>query len=426
MTLAGHPPMLLTLADYYGTLAAARCLGRLGIPITLAESRVLVPARWSRFIGRRVACPHIAQPESFLEWLVDFGQREPGHVLYPTSDDMAWLLALHRERLARHFQLFQPGVEAIYALLNKRRLHAHCQAVGLDVPLTWFPEHEGELERVAAEAPFPVLLKPQTQILFESRLKGQQVERPSELRERYRRFQHGNRYGQALLRYDSGAVRPMVQVFYTQAAQHIYSLSGFVDESGERMVVRGARKVLQRPRKLGIGLCFEEAVVQPELVERLKALCRRVGYHGAFEVEFIHAEGRYLLIDFNPRFYSQMAFDIARGLPLPQLVYEAARGHGEALGAALEQALAWRGNGQHVYCHRVIFELLLRAQGLSGKLSPQEVRTWREWYERHRGQVVDAVLDVEDPAPWVVDVAMHARSYARHPLGFIRTMVLDR
>jgi hypothetical protein len=27
---------------------------------------------------------------------------------------------------------------------------------------------------------------------------------------------------------------------------------------------------------------------------------------------------------------------------------------------------------------------------------------------------------------WMVDVAMHLRSYARHPKGFIRTMVLDK
>jgi predicted ATP-grasp superfamily ATP-dependent carboligase len=368
----------------------------------------------------------VGDSDALLEWLMRFGAAEPGHVLYPTSDDMAWLFALHREELSQHFRMYQPGVDVIYGLLNKKRLHDLCTDVGLDVPDTWFPESEKELERVAAEARFPVLLKPQTQILFESHVKGAQVERASELLPRYREFLERNHYGRKLLDYDARANRPMVQAFYPEAAQNIFSLSGFVDQTGELFVARGALKVLQRPRKLGIGLCFEEVPVDAELAEKVRALCKKLGYYGTFEVEFIRAGGRQLLIDFNPRFYSQMGFDIARGVPLPLLVYEAACGDAQRLAEVAREALGWKGAGQYIYCHRGIFELLLRAQGLSGRLSSQEVRHWREWYARNRERAVDAVLDTDDWVPMMVDVAMHLRSYARHPKGFIRTMVLDK
>lgn len=426
MSTLERPPILLTMADYYGTLAAVRSLGRLGIPITVAESKWLAPARWSRYVTRRVECPDVGDSDAFLAWLLRFGEREPGHVLYPTSDDMAWLFALHREELGRHFRLYQPPVDVIYALLNKQKLHGLCQEVGLDMPDTWFPESEADLERIAAQARFPVLLKPQTQILFESHVKGSQVERAEDLRPRYREFLEKNRYGRKLLDYDAHADRPMVQAFYPEAAQNIFSLSGFVDRTGELFVARGALKVLQRPRKLGIGLCFEEVPVDVELAEKVRALCKKLGYFGTFEIEFIRAGGRQLLIDFNPRFYSQMGFDIARGMPLPLFVYEAASGHEERLGEVAREALAWKGGGQYIYCHRGIFELLLRAQGLSGRLSSDEVRHWREWYARNRERAVDAVIDTGDWVPWMVDVAMHLRSYARHPKSFIRTMVLDR
>ncbi|WP_434385326.1 carbamoyl-phosphate synthase [Melittangium boletus] len=426
MTTPERAPMLLTMADYYGTLAAARSLGRLGIPITIAESKLLAPARWSRYVTRRVECPDVGDSDAFLEWLLRFGQKNPGHVLYPTSDDMAWLFALHRDELAPHFRMYQPPVDAIYGLLNKQRLHDLCKDVGLDTPETWFPEDEAGLERVAAEARFPVLLKPQTQILFESHVKGSQVERASELLPRHREFLEKNRYGRKLLAYDARANRPMVQAFHAEAAQNIFSLSGFVDRTGELFVARGALKVLQRPRKLGIGLCFEEVPVDVELAEKVRQLCKRLGYFGTFEVEFIRAGGRQLLIDFNPRFYSQMGFDIARGMPLPLFVYEAACGHEAQLAEVARAALAWKGGGQYIYCHRGIFELLLRAQGLSGRLSSNEVTHWREWYARNRERAVDAVMDPGDWVPWMVDVAMHLRSYARHPKGFIRTMVLDR
>ncbi|QRK10944.1 carbamoyl-phosphate synthase [Archangium violaceum] len=426
MNTQARPPILLTMADYYGTLAAVRCLGRLGIPITMAESKLLAPARWSRYVTRRVECPDVGDSEAFLEWLLRFGEAEPGHVLYPTSDDMAWLFALRREELSKHFRMYQPDVDVIYGLLNKKTLHDQCKEVGLDVPDTWFPEGEADLEKVAAEARFPVLLKPRTQILFESHVKGAQVERASELLPRYREFLERNKYGRKLLEYDARANRPMVQAFYTEAAQNIFSLSGFVDRTGELFVARGAVKVLQRPRKLGIGLCFEDVPVDAGLAEKVRALCKKLGYHGTFEVEFIRAGGKQLLIDFNPRFYSQMGFDIARGSPLPLFVYEAACGHEERLGEEAKETLGWKGGGQYIYCHRGIFELLLRAQGLSGRLSSDEVKHWREWYARNREHAVDAVIDTGDWVPWMVDTAMHLRTYVRYPKFFIRSMVLDR
>jgi hypothetical protein len=81
--------------------------------------------------------------------------------------------------------------------------------------------------------------------------------------------------------------------------------------------MRAARKALPWPRRLGLGLCYEHAEVDPDAASKGLALCRRIGYHGAFEAELIRRAGGLLLIDFNPRFYGQMSFDIARGSPLP-------------------------------------------------------------------------------------------------------------
>lgn len=100
----------------------------------------------------------------------------------------------------------------------------------------------------------------------------------------------------------------------------MYSLAGFVDRSGEILGVRASQKVVQSPRGMGVGLLFREAPVDPEVLEGLARLCRRTGYFGVFEVEFVRADGGHHLIDFNPRYYGQVQFEISRGLSLPQLV----------------------------------------------------------------------------------------------------------
>lgn len=421
---SGTPPALLAAANFYGTLAAVRCLGRAGVPVTMAESRVLAPARWSRYVTRRIGCPDIRDCERFIEWLLKFGEKEPGHVLYPTCDDLAWLYSVHKKELSRHFRLFQPSTESVYSLLNKKHLQLAGSEVGLQFPKTWFPE-ETPLEQIAKEAKFPVLLKPRTQILFETRTKGRKVDRPEELAESQAHFKANNHYQKYLLDRDPLANQPLIQEYRPEAANKIYNLSGFVDETGALLTVRGSVKVLQRPRQLGIGLCFEEAEVKQELAEKLRALCQKVGYHGVFEVEFIQTEDDDLLIDFNPRFYNQMAFDIARALPLPLLVYEAALGNLDNVRSAIAGARDWKPQAKHIFCHVRLLNLILGAQTLSGRLPASEFKAWRKWYVAHRGGQVDAVVDSGDPLPGMVDLAEMVLSNLRHPRAFVRWVMLD-
>ena len=75
--------------------------------------------------------------------------------------------------------------------------------------------------------------------------------------------------------------------------------------------MRAARKILQQPPFIGTGLCFEPALVDPLLADQTKRLCERIGYYGVFELEFILAEGKAMLIDFNGRFYNQIAETLA-------------------------------------------------------------------------------------------------------------------
>jgi len=421
----GRPPVLLFSASFYGTLAAARCFGRNGIDVTVADPAKMGPASWSRFVGRRVRCPPESQAEDFVAWLLDFGRREPlRHVLYPTSDELAWLVSVHREELSKVFYLYDPGVDAVYSLLNKRKLYEVGQEVGLRLPRTWFPASEKDLDTVANEARFPVLIKPTTQILYSTHRKGYPVDKPSQLAKEYRAFSRDG-YADVLVRFDPAVSRPMVQEFHPEAAHGIYSLSGFVDETAELFVVRGAVKVLQRPRRLGVGVCFESAPVRQELAEGLKRLCKRLDYHGVFEVEFIQTKDDFLLIDFNPRYYGQMGFDIARGLPLPLLAYHAALGDRNALRREVTAAREWGGRGE-VFCNRIALEMLLNLQRLSGALPGDEARQWRRWLDVHRGLSVDPLIDSDDLVPTAVELAQILYGSARHPRAFVRSMVLNR
>jgi hypothetical protein len=168
------------------------------------------------------------------------------------------------------------------------------------------------------------------------------------------------------------------------------------------------------------------APLRHDLVEQVTRLCRSVGYHGVFEVEFIQSRGRSLLIDFNPRFYNQMAFDMERGLDMALLAYYSALGDDAWVSDVL---LASRNEPRHApreHLHRLNFEIMLRAQQLSGVLSGSEQELWRAWCSRHSGCSTDAALDRLDWLPGVMDAVRSVYGYLRHPRAFVRTIVMNR
>jgi predicted ATP-grasp superfamily ATP-dependent carboligase len=213
---------------------------------------------------------------------------------------------------------------------------------------------------------------------------------------------------------------PMLQRYHAEASDLVYSLSGFRDISGALVCMRGSRKVFQRPRRLGVGLCFEAADVPEGLAERAMRLCETIGYYGVFEMEFILCAGRELLIDFNGRFYNQIAFEIARGMDLPAITYAAATNDRQEMERLVCAASQCKNPGEMVFYDRLGLSVAILIQQAFGTMSPDEANQWRRWRKAHSGRVVSAVDDAADPVPGFIDMARQLVKAARHPRAFVR------
>ena len=44
-----------------------------------------------------------------IDWLVDYGKSNPGTLLYPPNDHLAWLFSVERERLSKVFAMYSPS-----------------------------------------------------------------------------------------------------------------------------------------------------------------------------------------------------------------------------------------------------------------------------------------------------------------------------
>jgi D-aspartate ligase len=414
------PGVLLTNGGYYGTLAAARNYGRAGLRVVLADSDRWTQTSFSDHISERLRCPARENLDALAGWLEGHGREHPGQLLYPCSDDLCWLLSEHRERLSRHFAMFQPPFDVVATLLNKERLYRLCWGLGIATPATELPATEDEAARLTAMLSKPYLIKPKMQAGLNINKKAELWHPGRDLAAQMRQFRRHHWHQPAVLRGAPGVAWPMLQEYHPEAATRTISVAGFAWPEHDIFVARVTQKVLQYPLKIGVGLCFEEIEPPAGLIESVRGLCQAVGYFGAFEVEFIRVENntQHLLIDFNPRFYGQMQFEIASGLPIPSLVRAGALGDVEAaarLARGFEQGRALR---PLRFSNQWLLGLVMTTQWLGGRVGWKARAQWLGW----RGAGSDQVWQRGDRAPLLADVALKVHDYLHHPRAAARVL----
>lgn len=418
--------MVLCNASYYGTVAAIRSLGRAGIPVVAVDTGMLSTGRRSRYSKSYLSSPPF-ESEDWPDWLLTLGRDGVRRAIYATSDAVSFALADRRDELSSAFDLYQPSLETMMCVLDKGLLRQHARAVGIETPETWFPQSAQEADRIAREVGGQIVAKPRSQLCASSGAKGMLInsavtDRGSIYDRLFRYFGLSNAFTK---RFPEMAM-PMLQRYYPESAKEIYSLSGFRDMSGSHVVMRGSTKILQLPRRLGIGLCFEETEVNPQLAQQTVQLCERIGYYGAFELEFVVSQGRMLLIDFNGRFYNQLAFDIARGMDLPGMAYAGATGATDELERLIYRAALRDNEPSLAFCNGFGLSLSVAAQQVFKRMSKEEAARWREWRKTYEGRVVDAIHDSDDPLPSVIDVASRVGQYIRYPQKFFSEMAFKQ
>jgi predicted ATP-grasp superfamily ATP-dependent carboligase len=376
-----------------GTLAAVRVLGLAGIPVSVCGERGLSAARLSRFTRSYWTLDDTSSEASFLAGLRLCARQAAKHVLLPASDETAWLFAKHAEELGRDLTVYTPCLAVVEATVDKHQLWRGCKGAGVPTLPSWFPESLADIPKLA-EPSFPVVIKPRQHLFRTRQKKGVVVESAAALEREFALFVRQEQGDGAAA---TERPLPMIQSFVKDAVENVLSITGFIDRSGTRVIMSAARKVLQRSRPVGIGLAFEGIALPRDVAEDALRLCRHLGFFGIFEIEFVWHDGAWRLIDFNPRFYHEMALDIARGMPLPLFAYFDACGSLDELDAALAAA---RVHGQPALCFSDMFTTTL-VMALRMSLCPSAARRAFAWHWRCRRNLVDATFDRLDPLPFL-------------------------
>ena len=386
---AARPRGALVLGGEYRALGVVRSLGRRGVPVHVVLEGDDRLAGLSRFCRRRFPWPEEGEREQ-VEHLLALAESEGlvGWALIPSGDETAALISRNHDELGRSFTLTTPPWADLVDAYDKRRTYDLADRLGLDQPRTLIPANRGDLER--AELDFPVVLKPAVKESFNrlTAAKAWRVDSHAELLERYDEACE-------LVAPDVLMVQELIpgggdaQFSYAALCRDGHSLAGIV-----------ARRTRQYPSDFGRASTFVESIDLPEVRDLGVTLFEAMGFTGLIEAEFKRdpRDGRYKLLDMNPRVWGWHTLGAAAGVDFSHLLWLMVSGH-DVPRVTPQPGVRWV---------RTSTDLPNAVRDILGRrLSP------RDYFRSLRRPRETAIFALDDPLPGLYEYPMLLRTIAR-------------
>lgn len=371
---------VLILGGSYGALAAARSLGRQGIPVAFLGDAHSIAAT-SRYVRHLGVWRGVLEPDP-LAVVLAFAEAHnlERWVIMPAADFEVQLVAEAREVLAGRFRPLGMNWLALSVLNEKARLYPLAASLGVDYPLV-FP-----CNSAPAALSYPVVIKPSsTQSLNAlTKAKAWQADDASQF---------------TAMQAEAGALMGpegfVVQQRIPGDGLTQLSYAGLWDR-GQEVCGMTTRRLRQFPLDFGTSP-YVESVDLPDVAEQAQRLLSAVGYSGLVEVEFKRdpRDGRLKLLDVNTRIWAWIGLGDAVGLDFVGLAAGLACGLNVPKGLSPHYGPAWR---------RAVPNILSSVQGVMrhGRPGLAAVRSIL-------GPAHSAIFALDDLRPALADLPIQIR-----------------
>lgn len=351
------PETVLVLdGNQRSALATTRSLGRRGLRVIVGDERSSSLASRSKYAAGsfRYPSPETAS-DAFVDAIAEAALQYGAGVLLPLTDITCRTVGRVRDRFPS-VAVPIPESAIIERACNKAELVTLARQLGIDVPpTTVLPDSEAEFDREAVDRMgFPLIVK-----CAESNC-WTEAGRWSKTRVC---VAHSMADLSRILREEEFGEHPvLLQGFVPGRGAGIFMLY----EHGKLRAQFAHRRLREKPPSGGVSVLSESARLDPTLAELSEKLLDALGWHGIAMVEFRHGDdGKYYLMEINPRLWGTTQLAVAAGVDFPYLLYRLAIEEplGPTPGYKVGQRLRWLpGDLDHLY-------LRMRREGLAGLLA---------------------------------------------------------
>lgn len=378
------PAGVILLGGVHGALAAARTLGRKGIPVIYVSDDHPLP-RFSRYVRESFAWSG-AQVPGAAQWLLDLAAKRglKDWLLIPCADGDVKLIAENRDALQKVFRVVSLKWDDLKQLGDKKLLAGLAAQVGIPFPRSYRVDSAADL--AALEPAFPVLLKPAQREARNSFTQDKvwRADTREELETLYRDAAA-----------HSGASGVVVQDYIPGEGHEQYSYAG-VWLAGEPVAEMTVRRTRQYPSDFGIS-CFIEIVDEPRIRDVAEKLLRAARYEGLVEIDFKFdaRDGQFKPLDVNTRVWAWIGLGEAAGTDFVTMLYRIAHGEPPPASAGAKDR-RW----MHVLRDAPAVLSLFRQGQWRGGL--------RAYLASFRQPIAWATMAWDDPVPFLVEIPITA------------------
>jgi D-aspartate ligase len=372
---------VITGGDFQA-LGAIRTLGRKGIPIVVLDSDLCI-SKYSKFVKKCLKAPSLSDTQCYLDFLIKIAKKENilGWVVFPNSDEAVYVLSKNKDMLEKYYRISTPPWEVIRNVYIKKNTYQIAEKNNIPIPKTYYPENIDQLKEL--DLRFPVVIKPSIRDNFYNKvkIKAFRINNKTELLKIYQ--------------FVCSVIDPsevLVQEFISGGPKHLFSFCPFFKE-GKVVTSIMARRTRQHPMDFGQASTFAELVYIPELKEISEEFLSLINYYGIGEVEFMQdtRDGKYKLLELNPRIWGWHTLAIAAGIDLPYLLYQDMIGERIKVQPSLN----------HVKWVRLVTDIPTGFfEIVKGNMKI------RDYVTSMVGKKEFAVLATDDPLPFLAEIAM--------------------
>jgi D-aspartate ligase len=306
---AKNKPGAIVLGGNFVGLGIVRSLGAHGIPVWVIDSdRSKSIAQFSRYTKR-----FIESKEEIVELLLREGREHglTGWVLFPVTDEYVETISANRDVLGSIYRVTTPPPQVTKFALDKRLTYQKAEELGIAAPWTFVANSPAELE--SKKIPYPVILKPAVNHHFfpHTNVKALAVADADELRQRFAQM---NQY--------IPAQEILIQERIPGGGENQFSFCA-ICKDGRTYASLVAQRRRQYPIEFGNASTFVETTSQSVVEESGRKFLESVGLDGVAEVEFKFdpRDGRYKILDVNPRIWGWHTLGKSAGMDFAYLLW---------------------------------------------------------------------------------------------------------
>jgi len=380
--------IIVTDADERAALAVTRSLGRAGWRIVACGSGKTSLAGRSRYAAKSVTTPDsLREPAGFAARLVEIASTEEASYVIPISEAALLALVSERERFPPG-AIPWPGLVAVRAICDKRRVLEAAPAFGIGVPRQVVLDDVSALSGLP-ELNWPVVVKP-----------ARSVNKADGVVEKFnvRHVSSRAELEAVVAGYSRAAFPLLVQERIVGPGVGIFLLIW----DGVLRASFAHRRLREKPPSGGVSVYRESIAADADLVERSRQLLEHFGWQGVAMVEYKVDEGTGtpVLMEINGRFWGSLQLAVDAGVDFPRLLLECAEGRPPAAPAAYAAGIRlrwWWGD---------VDQLLQRLRRSREQLglptgSPGRLQSLLEFLNVFRAGDRNEILRLDDPLPFL-------------------------